>query len=305
MSGEVPGQWEARRLCAEDGAVLAARRYPVAGAVRRGAVVIGAAMATPQRFYSRFAAYLAAAGLEVWTVDVREMGDSAGQVAPANGQVAPPATLSRWAEQDNEAAVRAALAALEGTGLPVLYIGHSFGGQSLGLLPSAGRLAGAVLVGATHGWWGNWHGWNRWRLALIWEVGFRLIVPMFGGVPAWMGMGAALPAGAAREWAAWARCPGWLPGVRPEAGERYARLTVPILAISFDDDRFYACQEAAAALLRLFCQAPVTTLHLKPAAVGRRFVGHWGLFRPGAAPTLWELTRDRLLSMAQTVSRGG
>ena len=302
MSG-APGQpWEDCRLCAADGAALAARRYPAPGGAR-GAVVIGAAMATPQRFYSRFAAWLAAEGLEVWTVDVREMGASAGQIAePAAGQAVPPATLSRWAEQDNEAAVRAALAAMEGTGLPVLYIGHSFGGQSLGLLPSAERLGGAVLVGATHGWWGNWRGWNRWLLALIWEAGARLILPLSGGVPAWMGLGAALPAGAAREWAAWARCPGWLPGVRPEAGARYARLTVPILSISFGDDRFYACREAVLALLRLFPQAPVTALHLEPEAVGRRAVGHWGLFRPDASPVLWELVRDRLLAMAGAVS---
>src|SRR5689334_10099670 len=92
----------------------------------RATAVIAPAMAVPRRLYRGFAAYLATRGVATLVLDYRGIGDSV--VDRGRGK---DVRVDQWAYLD----VPAALAELERRfpGLPRVWIGHSVGGQLLGL----------------------------------------------------------------------------------------------------------------------------------------------------------------------------
>ncbi|MFX7816485.1 alpha/beta fold hydrolase, partial [Acinetobacter baumannii] len=83
-----------------------------------------------------FASYLAHRGCAVLTYDYRGIGDSRQPAMVGYNQpkslVGFKASMSDWAAQDVTAAVRWRRERYHG--LPLAYVGHSFGGQALGLI---------------------------------------------------------------------------------------------------------------------------------------------------------------------------
>src|SRR5260221_11741973 len=65
----------------------------------------------------------------------------------------------------------------------VLVVGHSFGGQALGLLPEAERIRGALLVGAQSGYWRNWPPLGRLWMGPTTHVGPDPVPRPFGHFP--------------------------------------------------------------------------------------------------------------------------
>ena len=114
---------------------------------KRHAVLINSATAVPRKIYRGFAAYLARRGCAVLTYDYRGIGDSRQQAMVGYNQpkslVGFKASMSDWAALDVTAAVRWMRERYNT--LPLTYVGHSFGGQALGLLANNTRnLARAV-----------------------------------------------------------------------------------------------------------------------------------------------------------------
>lgn len=112
-------------LRAADGYPVAALRYPAVGEVE-GHLVIGGAAGVPQRFYRRFAMFAAGRGLTTLTLDYGGVG---GSKPPSLKGFE--ATFLDWADLDLAAAVDA----MVGDGVPLHFVGHSFGGHAFGLLP--------------------------------------------------------------------------------------------------------------------------------------------------------------------------
>ena len=125
---------------ATDGYPLGATLFLPRGA-KRHAVLINSATATPRKIYSGFAGYLARRGCAVLTYDYRGTGDSRQKAMTGYNQlkslVGFKATMSDWAAQDVTAAV--AWMRERYKTLPLNYVGHSFGGQALGLLAEQHR----------------------------------------------------------------------------------------------------------------------------------------------------------------------
>jgi predicted alpha/beta hydrolase len=258
---------------ARDGLPLGASLYTAAGTAR-GLVLVVPATGVVRRLYDRFARHLAASGFDVLTWDWRGTGDS--RPASLRGFHA---TMLEWAHLDLAAV--AAWAREHAAGKPLLAVGHSYGGQALGLVPAAG-LAGAVTVAAQSGWWGHWPRPQRYRLAFFWYLVMPLVTRLFGYFPSGrFGLGEDLPAGVALEWARWCRSPDYL---GDWSGHR--RLAIPLLSVGFDDDTF-APPEAVDALHRRYSAAQGERRQLSPAAAGVRRIGHFGFFKPGL-PALWD-----------------
>lgn len=273
---------DAIEFTARDGAPLVARWFPAAEP--RGTVVIAGATAVPQGYYRQFAAFLAGRGLSVLTFDYRGVGLS--RRGSLRGFAA---TLRDWGERDLPAAMD--LAEARGVG-PLLYVGHSFGGQALGLAPAVGRVAGVVTVGAQLGWVGHWPTLLAWKHRLLLGGAIPLANAAFGYVPGWLGLGEDLPAGVAAEWARWCLSPGYLLDHVPWAREAYARLDAPVRLYAVTDDT-YAPLRAVKALARLLPVAEIKVV--TPAEVGARRLGHFGPFRP-AARVLWDEIATTLLA---------
>ena len=265
------------RIPALDGYRLAATLYePDPARDRDVAVVIGSATAVPRGYYDAYARYLAGRGFWVLTFDYRGIGDSRPKRLSWFR-----ATATQWGEEDLAGAIRWVSDHLQPKKL--LVVGHSIGGQLLGLAINAGKVDAMLAVASQNGYWGHWPSPSRYRLAFTWWVTVPLVTRLWGYLPGYFGTKEDLPGGVAREWARWCRTPGYLHGDRQRAYERFRG---PLLAYSFDDDP-YAPRTAVASLLAGYRNARAVHRHLSPADVGAPALGHFGFFRERFRGTLW------------------
>jgi predicted alpha/beta hydrolase len=263
---------------ARDGYPLEADWWP--GREDRGApvVVIAGALGVGRRYYRAFASHLAAHGMAVVTFDYRGIGGSAPRRLRGFG-----ARARDWGQLDL-AGVLGWLGARRDPAT-ITVVGHSIGGQLLGMVPPATRFGRALLVAAQAGSWHHWSGLGRVALLGLWYAALPALTATAGMLPMrWFGLGDNVPAGVAREWAAWARCPDYLFDPRHGLDLRgFSRLDVPLRAYSFADD-FYAPLPAVQALLARYPAAAIEHRHLTKLP---RPVGHFGFFREGVVPELW------------------
>jgi len=268
------------QIPATDGFALSARQFLPPGEVRAN-LLLNPATGVRKEFYQRFSAFLAERGFRVVTFDNRGIGGS--RPGSLRGFEA---RMQDWAELDSEGVLRWIEA--EHPDEPVVLIGHSFGGQALGLVPSARRLAAAVLVATQSGYWGHWNWLLRPRMLLLWYLMIPLSTALLGYFPAKrLGLGEDQPAGVARQWARWGRHHDYLMRdgkARWRAG--YEALSLPILGFGLADDA-YAPRRAMAAILALYSRAEVEHRHVVPGERGLGTVGHFGLFRERFRANLW------------------
>lgn len=281
-------------IIAADGRRLSATWYP-AQVESLGTVVIAGALGVPRRFYRGLAMYFASTGLAVLTVDYRGIGGSVtGDTLRKDN-----ATLRQWGELDLPAAV--AYAAQQGQ--PVYWMGHSIGGQLLGLIPHT-EVRAAVLVASQSGYWGLWPTFgSRAAIFSVWHVLIPLLT-LSGRLPmSLLGLGEDVPAGVAREWAQWGRQQKYIMSYSqtlPDDGFRSFRGELTTFAIA---DDAYAPPSTVQALHDFYQGASRKTHHLvHPSDMGVKELGHFGVFRPKFKNTLWARWRAALLGEAPAVA---
>lgn len=292
-------------MTARDGFELAATRFdpdPNASEQARGVVLIVPATGVAQRLYRGFASFLAGEGFCVLTWDWRGTGGS--RPASLRGFRA---TMMDWATVDFGGVLDWARGNADGQ--PLFAVGHSFGGQALGLLAGAELrreagsdaeapwrgFAGAVTVAAQSGYWRHWPRPQRYWYAFVWHVIVPLFTALYGYFPSPLfRFGEELPAGVARQWARWCRSPEYLGD-----WSGHARFAAPMLALSFADDG-YAPPVAVAALHGHYTAADLTTRHVRPGDLGVARIGHFGFFKPGL-PALWREVSAWLARTAKTL----
>lgn len=270
---------------------------PLAGTVLEparvdGAVVIASATGVPRRIYGGIASHLAEAGLAVLTFDYRGIGDS--RRGPLRSE---PARMQDWGRLDLEGAL--GFMRQQHPRAPLFLLGHSAGGQLVGLAPSSRHLAGAALVGSQLGWAGHWP-WP-WR-GLMWTAWHALIpglTALAGFLPMRVfGQGEDLPGGVAREWARWGRRRNYLfDALGEEVREAYAALRFPVRALHIADD-FYAPRSGVEALVA-FYGGEREVRSVSPGEVGARRIGHFGWVRPRFEQAIWAPIRDWFLQRLQ------
>ena len=254
-------------IAAADGRPLAGTVFgPEARAVG-GAVVVASATGVPRGYYGRFASFLADEGLVVVTFDYRGIAGS----RPAGSLRGSPATMLDWARADLAGAI--AFASGRAGGRRPALVGHSFGGQALGLLAEPGSVAGALTVASQVGYFGLWPHRYRPLLAALWFVLLPVSTHALGYFPSRLfGMGESLPRGVALQWARWCRSRRWV-WADPEAAASasHARFAGRLRSCSVDDDPVFAPRAAVDALAALFTRAAsVERVHLRPPRPGRR-----------------------------------
>ncbi|MBX3189984.1 MAG: alpha/beta fold hydrolase [Labilithrix sp.] len=260
------------RVETDDGVSLGVTVFEATSASKR-VVVIAPATGVLRGYYAPFAAWLAARGYVVVTFDYRGMGASRGSTqAP---------TMHDWGEHDL-ASVLAWASETYGGGRAAV-VGHSAGGQLVGLVPDKARIVALVTVGAQSGDYRLWPMPQRLAMAALWYGVVPTVTRAVGYLPGSLGVGEDLPAGVALEWARWCRTPGYLVG-REGVARRgaFADVRAPLLAYGFDDDG-YAPPAAVDALLALYVNATI-----ERRQIGRQegAVGHFGFFRERHA-ALW------------------
>lgn len=273
-------------LMADDGRALAASWFEPLAGTARAVAVISAATGVPRGFYRGFSQWLAARGYAVLTYDYRGIaGSRRGRLRDE------PATMRDWALLDMSAALAAAEARRATQRLPLLLVGHSFGGNAIAFARGVERADALLAVGSQLGEPRLYPGVHRWKAELFFRAVLPATVALHGHLPAWtLGGGAQpLPAGVAREWARWGLTPGWAfadPAMRPHRAA--AALAVPVHLWDVSDDLTFAPARAVDALAAQFRNAIVQRHQLRPADVGAKRLGHFGAFRRDPGPRLWE-----------------
>jgi predicted alpha/beta hydrolase len=273
---------------AADRYLLGATLFLPRGA-KRHAVLINSATAVPRKIYRGFAGYLAGRGCAVLTYDYRGTGDSR-QKSPVGynrpkSLVGFKATMAEWAALDVTAAVVWMRERYKK--LPLTYIGHSFGGQALGLLANNSEVSRALLIAAQAGYWKLMASPERYRVyAMLNFVGTPL-TRLLGYAPGWSGLGEDLPKGVFEEWVSWVMSKRYLFD-DPKLGglKNFPQFNGAMRALCFSDDP-WATRPAVELLCAGFVSAKPEILTITPADAGVTKIGHFGFFRPEHRDTLW------------------
>jgi predicted alpha/beta hydrolase len=256
---------------------------------KRHAVLINSATAVPRKLYRGFAGYLARRGCAVLTYDYRGTGDSRQKSAVGYNQprslVGFKATMSDWAALDVTAAV--AWMRERYKNLPLNYVGHSFGGQALGLLPNNSEVSRALLIAAQAGYWKLMASPERYRVyAMLNFVGTPL-TRLLGYAPGWTGLGEDLPKGVFLEWVGWVMSKRYLfDDPKLKTLENFPKFQGAMRALCFSDDP-WATRPAVELLCSGFTSARPEILTITPTDAEVTRIGHFGFFRPEHRDTLW------------------
>ena len=271
-------------LIAADGYALGATVFePDSRAASRGVIVMLGAVAVPQTYYHKLARYLAGAGYQVLTCDYRGVGRS--RPKSLRGMAA---SLTDWARLDARA-VLAHAGELAG-GKPISAIGHSFGGQLIGVIDDMRMLSCAVLVAAQLPHVSMYPAPTRVRYAITFHAIMPLIATVCGYLPGSLGLGTDLPKQATLEWARWLTSPGYLRDHVSGSGARFAAFDRPVLHLSFSDDEL-APAASVTAMIDALSAAKLEERRITPAQLGVPAIGHHGFFRPKFEATLWSEAR--------------
>lgn len=267
-------------VAARDGYPLSAHTYGDAQAAR-AAVLVVPAMGVEQQYYAAFAQWLAARGYFGVTFDYRGMGHSRRGALRALR-----ADVLTWAEQDTGAMV--AFLRQRAGDKPLMWVGHSLGGQILALVPGHEHVKAMVTVAAGSGYWRDYAPGLRRVAPLLWFVIVPLSIRLAGYFPGRMlRMIGDLPAGVMRQWRAWCLDPDYLFGVMPAAvREHYAALKLPLLSLSFTDDE-YLSERNILSLHGFYAGAARDMQRISPADIGVAGIGHFGFFRRRFEASLW------------------
>ncbi len=261
------------KFTASDGFVLQGKLYSNVKTDRY--LLIGSAFGVPNSYYRHFAQFLALQGINVLSFDYRGIESSQQGVVTIQNM-----RLNDWAEKDLEAAVK--FLSQKEEAKHIYYLGHSFGGQVVGLIPSSKQFKKIILTATGIGHWSLWPGLYKVGMFLVWKLLFPIAMffrrkPLFnsyllGKVP--------IPRNLVNDWLNWARSEKYL--FTPTHGldlSGYAEIRQPLLPVSITDDR-YAPIKAFQALLKEYPNAEFAqALRINPKSIGLNQIGHFGLFK--------------------------
>jgi predicted alpha/beta hydrolase len=275
-------------FAAADGYLLAATLFLPRGA-KSHAVLINSATAVPRKIYRGFAGYLARRGCAVLTYDYRGIGGSRQKDVVGYNQpkslVGFKASMSDWAALDVTSAVRWMRERYHH--LPLSYVGHSFGGQALGLLANNSEVSRALLIAAQAAYWKLMTAPERYRVyAMLNFVGLPL-TRLFGYAPGWSGLGEDLPRDVFIQWVHWVMSPRYLfDDPKLNGLQNFPKYHGAMRALCLSDDP-WATRPAVELLCSGFTSIKPEVLTVTPADVGAAKIGHFGFFRPEHRDTLW------------------
>ena len=274
------------QVLAQDTSITARDGYPLAatvfspGAAPVRAVLVNAATAVPRKIYRGFAAYLAEQGCTALTYDYRGIGGS--RPASLRGFRV---RMRDWAALDVTGAIDH-MRAVWPT-LPLAVVGHSFGGQAVGLAPNNSEISRALFVAAQAGYWRLFRSPEKYRVYAMLRLIGSPIARTLGYVPGKLGIGEDLPRDVFLEWTDWVMKPRYFfDDTTLAALENFQHYRGALRAICLTDDP-WATPAAVNMLCAGFTGTSAERIDIRPADVGAAKLGHFGFFRPGHRDTLW------------------
>lgn len=271
---------QAFNFSASDGYTLCGRRYlPAKTTPIQAQVIVASATGVPQGFYRRFAEYLAQSGYAVLCFDYRGIGAS----APPSLKGFEMSYLD-WGRLD----LSAAIDAMYDPTLPLFIVGHSYGGQALGLTRNHDKVTACYTFGTGAGWSGYMPLPERLKIDVIWNLVFP-VMALKDGYIAWskFNMGEDLPMGVYRQWRKWCKSPEYFFADQDlaELHDQYAQVKTPIYAATaLDDD--WALPLSRHAFMKYYRNAPMQYIDFQAQDFALKKIGHMGYFKKDAV-AIW------------------
>lgn len=237
------------------------------------AILIAPALGVPAKFYDQFATYFAKCGFDVFTLDYRTVGPSGSEF---------PRLLDAGGHD-----LDTAIEYLAKKYRKVSYVGHSLGGQLLGLARSANKLDCSVFIASSIPDTRNMVFKLRWQTRAL----KYFLLPFYrdkGLFPSRkLGLSSLdLPASIANDWGRWLRSRSYLfDHLTDEQLSCYRQVKIRILSSGFSDDDMAPQKN----LEKLLAQYP-------SAAISRSFhhigslespCGHLGFFKESSGAAYW------------------
>ncbi len=262
------------RVTASDGYSLAARVYfPYEADQCKAGLLISSGTGYPKEFYARFAQYGVTRGFACMIYDYRGIGAS----APEDMRDCD-ADLLDWGTLDAPAALNALVEGLEGQ--PVFTLGHSFGGQLVGLMDNHTLAKGHAFVAVGNGYWAHHHPRDWWKEFLFFAVLGPTSIKQHGylkGIEYWPG--SSMPAGVFKQWRRWCLSPHYYcKDIQKKLGEAYFEMNnAPMRQFAFTDDPVVNAKSEAF-IRQCYNDAAYETNWIDPTELGISSIGHSGAF---------------------------
>jgi predicted alpha/beta hydrolase len=276
----LPHMKDTLRIHAADGYPLSVTSY-IPRSSNGHVILINSATGVKQKFYGDFATHLALQGFRVFTYDYRGIGNSKPSTLKNFG-----ASMHEWGTLDYHAVLKYVF--LTYTDCETTVIGHSVGGQIIGMSPLSENVDRFVMIGAQTPYVKNFGGgFNKIKLLFFWYLLIPVLTRLFGYFPASrLGLFEDLPEGVAGQWADWARSKNFLFDELPFMKQRFNGLRQDSLMISFADDT-YAPEGAVKDLMGHYKNMDWSHWHLTPNDLGQRSVGHFSVFKSSVGFHTW------------------
>lgn len=271
------------QVTCRDGVVLRGQLY--LPEEPKAVVQFNCGTATQKFFYAKFLTYLAEHGYATCLWDYRGSGDSA------------PADLSeanyRYADYGAKdiPAVRGFLRE-QFPDLPFLFVGHSAGGQQVGVLEDLEGVRGALMIAVSTGYFANMPLGYRLQAYFFFYVFTPLSLALFGYVASKrFGFMEDLPEGVVTQWRAWCTRedyffdPKFLGSDVP--ANTYRDLDFPIRVYFSPDDTISNRANTQNFWRNASSSAGIELIELDPKQLGGKPIGHFGYFRSRFRETLW------------------
>lgn len=277
-------------ITCQDGYTLQGIFYPKQQQRETLPILIAPATGILQRFYQPFAIWLTQQGYDVLTFDFRGIGDSLyGPISQST------ATIQDWGIYDLPAAIDALRLK---TGQDKVYlIGHSAGGQLLGLAYNHDKVEKVISVAGSSGHVKGLSGKTRFLGPLMFNVIFPISSLIKGyGATKFLGMGENLPKGVAKQWAQFCNTGGYASSAIGKTihTHYHDEIRTPITSIYASDDTI-ATLTNVKDLLRTFPNTKTEIITLHPEEYGHKEIGHMLMFRP-KHQNLWPVIENQLHS---------
>lgn len=282
-------QFEAFTIRCKDDYHLSARFYAHNTVNKKNLpVLICPATGITKQFYNSFATWLSEQGYDVLVFDFRGIGDSLhGPLSKSE------ASIVQWGQLDIPAAIHTLLYRTKAS--QVILLGHSAGGQLLGIIPNHEKVAKVVAVSGSSGHIKGLKG----RTKLLAPLMFKAIFPIarltlgYGPTSA-IGMGENLPKDVARQWAEFCSKPGYVINALGKTVHQdfHQEIKTPITALWSTDDEI-ATEANVKDLLRLYPNTQTNMIELKPTEYGHKGIGHMLMFKT-SHQNLWPVIEKQL-----------
>lgn len=269
---------------------LTARFYPAKQSTNRLPILVCPATGITQSFYHHFIEWLAQQGSDVLVFDFRGIGDSLhGPIRQST------ASIQDWGQLDIPAAIETLL---NKTGKEqVILLGHSAGGQLLGIVSNYKKVAQVIAISGSTGHVKGLKGRTK-RMA---PVMFNMIFPISSlvkgyGATKFLGMGENLPKNVAKQWAEFCSKPGYVMNAIGKTifEDYHNEIQCPITVYWSSDDEI-ATEANVKDLLRLYPEAPTEMIELKPKDTGHKAIGHMLMFRK-SHQNLWPIMTNNIFN---------